>query len=945
MRTPDAHHAAQVRPEKLRAPVCTATLIDRPTLIQQFQNALSGKLVLLLAPTGSGKTTLLNQWFAQAGAGGPVAWLLCEDGDNEPARFFACLAAAVEQAVRGLDSDMCDGAGGPRERIEDLADALLERLRRVRQSLIIAIDDFHWIHDADINRVFSALLLRSPHQVHWVIASRRVPGFELGRLKLEEQLTVLGSTELGFQPGQVGELAQRLRGLRPSAHACAELCRRTEGWVAGIKLAVLSAADASECAMRSSSGLDHDTATYLARAVLDSQLPAIREFLLASSILEHVCAELCDALPGIADATSVLDELQRSQLFIQPLDTQRRWFRYHTIFLEFLRGTLRRTAPGRIQGLHQAASLWYADHARPADALHHAFATEDQTFRLTLLARCVPGWLHAGEFTAVLQWTTRLSVDEIVRSQIICTAHLMSLIFSRQFDAARCVLHAAHAIAVDEERERALEIHRVLLAIMEDHTAELTMPHIERLSTACDPYLTAAFLTVCAYCMLVHRRFEAARRLALRGSELLRGTSDTYFAAQSEIVLVLVDRAEGHARAANEGCVQVYARVKDARRTPIWVTATTALASLHYHHNELEQAQTLCTEVLPLVSIAPSVESLMVAHIVAARLKIAADERREALRLLDHLHGMLDSYGCRRLLAQLCFEKVRLWLLEGECARAAATLSELGAPRLDTIVCDNGELDETREQLALARIAILIHRGKFDAAAGMLARLQRRAAATGYIYGQIRLQAALATCHWFAHDEDSAFNALDNALQLTHHRGFSRTVFDEVTGLALVFSTAVRRSRLATLPPPDYFKKFQDLLTCDLQAKATAGSLPMATHPLTQRELDLLQLLSLGLSNRDISARCNITLFTTKWHLKNVFAKLGVGTRTEALFRAHQLKLLETYVSPRGPAPHARARMGAGESTSRRGGNAGAGARRNARKGDFLARDEGESAE
>jgi LuxR family maltose regulon positive regulatory protein len=154
----------------------------------------------------------------------------------------------------------------------------------------------------------------------------------------------------------------------------------------------------------------------------------------------------------------------------------------------------------------------------------------------------------------------------------------------------------------------------------------------------------------------------------------------------------------------------------------------------------------------------------------------------------------------------------------------------------------------------------------------------------------VRLEAALATCHWQAHDEAAAFRWMNHALTLTEHRGFSRAVFDDVFGLPKVFATAIKMSRIPTLPSAEYFKRFRDVLAFD----------PYESHPLaepapllTQRELDLLKLVSLGLSNKDISERSHITLLTTKWHLKNVFAKLGVSTRMEAVFRAQELRLVD----------------------------------------------------
>jgi LuxR family maltose regulon positive regulatory protein len=283
-------------------------------------------------------------------------------------------------------------------------------------------------------------------------------------------------------------------------------------------------------------------------------------------------------------------------------------------------------------------------------------------------------------------------------------------------------------------------------------------------------------------------------------------------------------------------------------------------------------------------------ENFTVAHVTAARLKSAAGKHGEALRLLDCLHSVLESIGYRRLLALVCFEKVRIWLLQDRPARAVQVLADFGQARS----VDTGASEDELEEFALSRVALLMHRSAHEQAADMLRPLCRRAQADGYVYGHIRVQAALATCYWHAEDEETAFELLDDAYALTEHRGFSRAVFDDVPGLPLLFSSAIKRGRLAALPSAEYFRKFQEVLACDPYTQPQVDTaIESAQNPLTQRELDLLKLLSQGLTNRNISERCNITLFTTKWHLKNVFAKLGVSTRMEAVFRAQQLQLVD----------------------------------------------------
>lgn len=855
---------------RFRPPATTSALVPRPVLSARVENG--GKLTLLLAPPGSGKSTLLAQWSEHAAANHRVAWLLCGQRDRDAVHFFASLTASIQRA---LDIGHVGTSAASQCSAEHLVDALGDQLSALEAQLVIAIDDLQFLDCADSECRLWSLIVQSAPSVRWILATRRTPRFDLQRFKLIDQLTWLSGADLSFRPEQISELALLLNGSELAPLTAAEFGRRTEGWIAGVKLALLDHAEAD-----TTDALNHDVVSYLHSAAWEPLSDPLRGALLATCVANRFCAEFADALLGAAGSARLLEELERQQLFLQPLDGKHRWFRYHTLYREFLGVQLRKLPPEYTIQLHRAASRWFAEQELPSEALQHAFATADRDWCVQLVARCAPVWLRTGEFPEVLHWTSRLSAAEIMSCVAVRDAHFMSLIFSRQFERARAELVMAARAARDQAESRALPTFQLMLDIMTGAGAHVTAHQVEALSVADDAWLTANLFNVSAYQLLVDKKFDAARRLALRSHQLLAGTQHVYASAQASMVLMLVDRAEGHAREAAETCMQLYARTRAGRRNPIWVTATTAAASVHYHHNRLQQAEALCSEVLPLVAMAPTLENLTVAHVVAARLKGAAGKYGDALRLLDHLHSVLESSHCQRLLARVCFEKVRIHLLQEQPARALAVLAQFG----------QDERDEPWEDFALSRAAVLIHRGSFDAAADQLQRLCERAEEAGDVYGQIRLEATLATCNWQARDEESAFRWINHALTLTENRGFSRAVFDDVFGLPKTFAAAIKRSRVARLPSAEYFQRFQDVLGLDPYCELPSA---LRTPLLTQRELDLLKLMSMGLSNRDISERSNITLLTTKWHLKNVFAKLGVSTRMEAVFRAQELRLVD----------------------------------------------------
>ncbi|MFC4313073.1 LuxR C-terminal-related transcriptional regulator [Steroidobacter flavus] len=865
---------------KFSPPRATPALIARPRLQARIEHG--AKVVLLLAPPGSGKTSLLTQWHSQLEPSRRIAWVLCERRDRTPVHFFACLTASIDKALDVSVASFVGAGACVQCSAEHITDALRDRLACLEQSLVIVIDDLHWLDCIEGERALLSLILQSSPSVRWVLATRRVPRFDLQRLKLDDALTQLDAGDLAFEPSQICELALLLHGTPlslPEATACSE---RTEGWIAGVKLTLLESTTGERV-----DGLNHDVRTYLMAEAWRDVPERLRDFLLATCVPERFCGELAVALMKDDGAAQCFDEVEQLQLFVRALDDKHCWLRYHALYREFLLAQLRTLGATRIARLHRASSQWFTEHERPTEALQHAFATADRLWCLQVLTRSVPVWLRTGEFPEVLQWTGRLTLTEIMNCPAVRDAHLMSLIFLRQFERARQELRLADQLARDESERRALPALQLMLEIMTDAGVRFVVPEVEALSIPDDPYLTANLFNVAAYQLLVDKDFDAARRLALRGKELLEGTQHLYASAQSSVVLMLIDRAEGHAKEAAESCMQLYARTRGGRRNPIWVTATTAAAAVHYHHNRLQQAEALCSEVFPLLSLAPSLENFTVAHVVAARLKCASGKYGDASRVLDYLHSVLDSSNARRFLARVCFEKVRLWLLQDQPLRALRVLADCGQSfHLEA----SPATEQPWEEFALSTVAILIHRGLFDTAATQLQRLCERAEAAGDVYGRVRLEAALATCHWQAHEEEAAFRWMNRALILTEHRGFSRAVFDDVFGLPKMFATALKMSRVPTLPSAEYFKRFRDVLAFDPYASNPPAE---PTPLLTQRELDLLKLVSQGLSNKDISERSNITLLTTKWHLKNVFAKLGVSTRMEAVFRAQELRLVD----------------------------------------------------
>ncbi|WP_343073271.1 LuxR C-terminal-related transcriptional regulator [Pyxidicoccus fallax] len=901
---PLGEHLSHLLPTKLCPPQTASVLVSRGEALRKMDSGVGGKLVLVTAPLGWGKTTLLTQWYREARVPHPLAWLSLDELDNAPERFFSYLVGAIRRAAPDFDAYIASQLDAQVELpLDHATSVVLRSLWNLGRELVVVLDDFHVLRERALVKAFSYLLDHSPPHVHWVVASRNLPELDLAKLKLTEQLVTLDSRDLSMDGEAIRELGQRLCEAELALEDVEYLRSHTEGWVAGVKLALLSAGEHAGVsdALRKAVGSNRDVARYLADAVLREQSPEVHEFLVLSSVVDHLNGDLCNALLGITHGPALLANLERAQLFIQPLDTQHQWYRYHALFLDFLRTQLACDFGDRIPQLHRVASAWFAEHGQPEEALKHAFASGDRSWCLELLARCVEAWMREGEMALVLQWTAKLTPEEVIRTPALCVANIACLILSRRLTQASSMLEdarqrlAAGQVESGPERERLSRQlgHLTLFHAVLSDSAAGAGPELEAWAgfEELDVFLAGVLLAAKAYHALRMSRFDAMRRLALSARETLHGLNSPFITCYTDVLVALADRAQGNMKDAAERCEAAFERASLGRRNPVWVNAATALANTRYEQNRLDEAEALCIEALPLLQQAQAFETFTTAYFVLVRIKSIRGKYAEAWQLLDYLHSVLEVSHQTRFLAHVCGEKIRLCLLEQAPARMKAVAQEfgLGERMRRGEWSERRVYDETWEQLGLAQAWVLMAKGRHGKAHSLLETLRASAHDVGYVSRESALLAAIAVCHWRAGDSAAAFAALNRGIALVQRFGFNRSVFDETPGLQEVIVAAASQRKLSHGLPSRYAARFQDVLSVGADGPPELVEAPSAPlEPLTERELQMLKLLAQGLSNQEISERSNVALSTTKWHLRNVFAKLDVTTRTAAIVKAQE---------------------------------------------------------
>jgi ATP/maltotriose-dependent transcriptional regulator MalT len=434
---------------KLSPPRPRSHLVTRSRLIERLGQGMECALTLISAPAGFGKTTLLTQWQAESSV--PVAWLTLEPEENDPIRFLTCLLAALQRHYPDLDMHILALLQLPHSTPLERALAVLtnDLVNRQRGDFAVVLDDYQVITDSSLHRALAFLLDHLPPQMHVVLSTRADPPLPLARLRARGQLIEVRTADLRLSSSECETFLRTVMGLDLPLEAMLALERRTEGWVAGLQLAALSLRGRGDVStwLSGFSGSHRFVLDYLSEEVLSRQPAPVLSFLLRTSILLRLSGSLCDAVTEQEDSQAVLEALERANLFVEPLDEERRWYRYHHLFAELLQNRLQQGQPELLEQLHRRASLWCEQHAQPIEAVRHALAAQDSERAARLIEQSGIMAVAWGRTSLLLDWLNALP-DALVRARpYLCACHAMALHLNDQVEEAEARLaDAEHAL-------------------------------------------------------------------------------------------------------------------------------------------------------------------------------------------------------------------------------------------------------------------------------------------------------------------------------------------------------------------------------------------------------------------------------------------------------------------------------------------------------------------
>lgn len=881
-------HPTSLLVTKLNIPPPRENLVPRPRLVRRLDQLTRYRLTLVAAPPGFGKTTLLSEWAAQKAEGARlrleeeqdhasavtveplhIAWVSLDEDDNDPARFWKYFTAALQklgvpQTLSAITLPRLRRA----QRLDTLLTPLLNDLAALSDHSVLVLDDYHLIEKPEIHSGISFLLDHLPPTVHIVILTRMDPPLPLARLRARGQLLELRTSDLRFTPEEASSFLNRVMDLQLNPAQVAALETRTEGWIAGLHLAALSMQEIGDVEgfVNAFTGSHHFILDYLVTEVLQRQSEDVQTFLFETSILDQMNASLANAVTGRSDSSEILERLEKANLFVVALDDARQWYRYHHLFSDLLSTRLHESQADHIPELHRRASLWYEQNGFTGQAIDHALAMADFDRAAQLVEQVALLLIIRSETATLLDWRSRLPEDLV-----------LSRPFLRLIDAAALMTMGK----VDLALARVAEVS--------DDQLDPPTRWMASLLRAVIPLLQAD----------VPRALESTRRELEAAQAAAPESSDPQAEFKIAIIIYLtvilgeLQMAAGQLRAAVECGTRGIEIGRSLAPTSPWHVILGyihhQLTEQFYEQNDLPAADHHAQQALEICRAGRNQELESYALVALAQVREAQGDRDHAADYLLQAEQIMVKRHIPAEMRYMAAREVRVLISQNRVDKAAQVVNDL--PPEDQPAWDIVE----RGLASVAAARVRIAERKFDQAAQLLETLRAQAEAAAQTGTLLEVLALLSVARHGQGDSAQAHDALARALGLADPEGYVRTFVDCGDAMRDMLQTDEGRrtgsyaQKLLAAFPAEPVEKMYGAPT---PAPSSVSRPPPSLELLSERELTVLRLIAEGLSNQEIADRLVVAVSTVKTHINNIYNKLGVDSRTQALARARELGLV-----------------------------------------------------
>jgi LuxR family maltose regulon positive regulatory protein len=769
---------------------------------------------------------------------------------------------------------------------------LINTIASIHDHFVVILDDYHCIENPAIHEALAFLIDYLPPQMHVILAGRQEPPLPLARWRARGQLLELHADELRFLEHETQTLFNQAVNARLSAEDTHLLQERTEGWAAGLYLAALTVTGLAEAAaanvLRDFRGDHYYILDYLAAEVLHQQPEPLRSFLLQTAILDYLQADVCQAITGQSDSRLVLEQLEQRHLFIVPLDGKRQTYRYHHLFADFLRSQLQQTQPGQLPTLHLKAAAWYEQQNNLDQAIQHTLAARHFTEAARLIESIALQRLMRGELNTLLGWFKAIPAEVSHTRPLSCLYYAWALTHAGQLDTAAHYLDLFDRSAAAQEdylRGQKAAIQARMAVVRGD--AVQTINFCQRALALLPPNDLALRSEISLDLAFAQdqapHNFEATRQAFETAITLSQTAGNPRAALMAGYYLANVFMRQGRFQAAaqlHHQSLQWLQRQASTSASACW--AYVGLGILLYEWNNLPEALDHVQHGLELARQSGEVKVLIYGHTALACLWQAQGEPDRAMAALQAADEVAQQTNITSLINDTALNRVKLWLRQGQ-VETAVNWAQTRGWQFDP------RQPDSFENSILIRLAIVQN----QVAAPIIDLLKQRcdqAQTNAETWALIRHLIVLALAHHAQKQVQPALAALTQALTLAQPAGLKRAFIDEGQAMAVLLRQVATGG-----PAADY--------AAQLLAAFAENAPPSAAHraavkrepivePLRQREIEVLRLIAAGYSSQEIADEMILAVSTVKWHLKNIYEKLQVSRRTQALAKAKALNLL-----------------------------------------------------
>jgi LuxR family maltose regulon positive regulatory protein len=870
-----------------------------------LNEGLACKLILISAPAGFGKTTLISTWIDQDKI--PAAWLSLDESENDPVRFLTYIIAALQTVTPGIGESILGTLQSPRADFskEILISLINEITASFSDDFILVLEDYHTLSSRVVLNITKFLLDHLPPKMHIVIASRADPDLPLPLLRGSGDMVEIRQDALRFTHEEVKSFLNKTLSVKLTNEDIAALEARTEGWIAGLQMAALSISGKEDASryVQDLTGTDRYILDYLVEEVLEQQPQTVQDFLLQTSIVGKLSGPLCNAITGAENAQEMLESFERENLFILPMDHQRRWYRYHQLFSDLLKKRLTQLHPEIIPDLHNRASCWYAGNDLTAEAIQHSLAAQKYGRAAALMEKAAEDIMMRSEFSTLQEWIKALPDETLRQRPILCLFYAyILLVYSYPLKTVETYIEYA-AKGSDQYQGHVASL-RAFMAVLQRNVPKANALADSALRNL--PERDRFFRMITLWGNTAANMYSgnlADRHLALDDvaqlSQVAGNTMVTTIVRCNQAWLHILKGELHQAQQLFEKTMNL-AKGQDGSYLPIAGEAFLGLGYLLCEWNRFDESLEYLEKGLALtdkwgVSLT-SIDGLLAkARILKARGNLESAHEvilaAQRLALQSEVTAMddylVDAHMARNHIEQGNIDAAVRWAQGRGLTKISGDSGDLSIDQLlvelDQIIAGNF-LNEPRhrsvEYFSLVRILLAV--GQTEDALAFLEKLLEQSQGQKFHGRVIYIQVLIALAHQLRAEERQALDALKKALSLAESEGYVRVFLDEGVPLQNLLEQAAREEIT-----PAYVNQLLQLF----RREAYSSGQPLV-DPLSARELEILRMLPTKFTASEIAEQLFIAESTVRTHIKHIYSKLNVNRRFEAVERARELGLI-----------------------------------------------------